>query len=295
MSDDKRERPELVAPPRVAADGAAGGVEHLADNRRLIVRRALLATAVGGVIPIPVLDDYFAGRVRAGMVLKIAERRRVDLAPGSADLLGDPREGNALTNATLTAAALLAFKMAWKKFFALLAIGRRAEEMATSFQFGMLFDHYCAKVHVGAAVDRTQAALLRQVIFNALSESEKQALVGAFREGSRVLGRSFLEAPNWLSERIRLSAERWAESGGKSTDPDEAAETGDAAEEVRWLDRAAAAVESRLGRVEQGYLTGLVQAFERRWRDAQRDKTVVEEQRPWSFRPTGGGHGSPSQ
>jgi hypothetical protein len=27
------------------------------------------------------------------MLIKIAERRHVDLAPGSADLLGDPREG----------------------------------------------------------------------------------------------------------------------------------------------------------------------------------------------------------
>ncbi len=209
MSDDgERTRPELVLLTPVAAEDTAGGVAHLADNRRLIVRRALLATAVGGVIPIPVLDDYFAGRVRAGMLAKIAERRRVDLAPGSAELLGDPREGTSVRNATLTAATLLAIKLAWRKFFALLALGRRADEMATSFQLGMLFDHYCAKVHVGAGVDRVQAAQLRQAIFAALSESERQAFVLAFREGGRVLGRSFLEAPNWLSERIRLAAEQ---------------------------------------------------------------------------------------
>jgi hypothetical protein len=203
------------------------------------------------------------------MLAKIAERRRVDLAPGSADLLGDAREGNTLRNVTLTAAALLALKLAWKKFFAVVAIGRRAEDMATSYQLGMVFDHYCAKVHVGGGVDRTQAAILRQVIFAALSESERQAFVGAFREGSKVLGRSFMEAPNWLSERIRLSAERWAESGGKSTDPDDAPDIGEAAEEVRWVDKAAAAVESRLGRAEQGYLAGLMHAFERHWRAAE--------------------------
>jgi hypothetical protein len=280
MSDGDQKRPELMLPTRVADDGRAADVEHLADNRRLIVRRALLATAVGGVIPIPVLDDYFAGRVRAGMLVKIAERRRVDLQPGSADLLGDPREGTAVRNATLTAATLLAIKLAWRKFFALLAIGRRADEMTTSYQLGMLFDHYCAKMHVGAALDRNQAALLRQAIFAALSDSERQAFVSAFREGGRVLGRSFLEAPNWLSERIRLSAERWAESGGTSTDPDETAESGDAAEEVRWLDRAAAAVESRLGRVEQGYLNGLVQAFERRWREAEARRAAAKDAPP---------------
>jgi hypothetical protein len=103
-------------------------------------------------------------------------------------------------------------------------------------------------------------------------------------------GRSFLEAPNWLSDRIRLAAERWAESGGKSTDPDEAAEDGDAAAEVRWLDRAAAAVESRLGRVEQGYLASLMQAFERRWRDAQSGKKVEPEEP--RFPDPNRGHGS---
>ena len=99
-------------------------------------------------------------------------------------------KGRRYGNATLTAATLLALKLAWRKFFALLAIGRRADDMATSFQLGMLFDHYCAKVHVGAGIDRVQAAALRQAIFGALSESERQALVAAFREGGRVLGRS---------------------------------------------------------------------------------------------------------
>ena len=287
MSDDERDRPEPIAPLRVVPDAADDGVGHLAENRRFIVRRSLLATAVGGVIPIPVLDDYFAGRVRAGMLAKIAERRRVDLAPGSADLLGDAREGNTVRNATLFAAALLALKLAWRKFFAVVAIGRRADEMATSYQLGMVFDHYCAKLHVGGGIDRAQAALLRQVIFAALSETEKQAFVGAFREGSKVLGRSFMEAPNWLSDRVRLAAERWAESGGKSTDPDETPDIGETTEEARWVDRAAAAVESRLGRVEQGYLAGLMQAFERRWKAALARKDKVEPPPPdgWIFDP----------
>jgi hypothetical protein len=147
--------------------------------------------------------------------------------------------------------------------------------MVTSFQLGMLFDHYCTKVHVGAAVDRAQAAALRQSIFAALAVSEKQALLTAFRDGGRVLGRSFLEAPNWFSERIRLAAERWAESGGKSTDPDEGPDIGSAAEEARWVDRAAAAVEARIGRVEQGYLASLVHSFERLWREAEARKAAA--------------------
>jgi hypothetical protein len=275
--------PEMVPATRMGGPGddKQAGVEHLAENRRLIVRRSLLASAVGGAVPLPVLDDYFAGRVRAGMLLKIAERRRVDLAPSSAELLGDPREGTAMRNATLTAATLLALKLAWRKFFALLAIGRRAEEMATSFQLGMLFDHYCAKLHVGAGVDRAQAMMLRETIFGALAESERAAFVTAFREGGKVLGRSLLEAPDWVGERVNRAAQRWAESGGQSADPGDGDDDGsgngsqNATAEARWVDRAAAAVESRFGRAEHGYLTRLVQVFERRWRAAEERRAAA--------------------
>jgi hypothetical protein len=260
---------ELVAPARVAPSDGGADLRHLAENRGLIVRRALLATAVGGVIPIPVLDEYFAGRVRAGMLMKIAERRQVDLAPSSAELLGDPREGTAVRNATLTAATFLALKLAWRKFFALLAIGRRAEDMATTFQLGMLFDHFCAKLHVGAGLDRVRATELRVVIHGALAQSEREVVVSAFREGGRVLGRSALEAPTWVGDRMERAARRWAETGGQTADPGDAGDLPEDGEQRRWLDRAAAAVESRLSRVEYNYLSGLVRTFEHRWRELE--------------------------
>jgi hypothetical protein len=260
--------PELISSPPVPAGDGGDAYPHLFENRRLIVRRALLATAVGGIIPIPVLDEYFAGRVRAGMLMKIAERRRVDLAGSSAELLGDPREGTTVRNATLTAATLLALKLAWRKFFALLALGRRAEEMATTYQLGILFDHYCTKLHVGAGIDRVQAVELRGAIHAALSESERAALVTAFRDGSRVLGRSALEAPTWANERLQRAARRWAETGGQSADPlDEGAEAG--AEADRWIDRAARAVEERLGRLGHSYVASLVRTFERHFRQLE--------------------------
>ncbi len=241
-------------------------VDHLRENRRLIVRRSLLATAVGGTVPIPVLDDYLAGRVKAGMLIKLAERRQVDIVQSSAEMLGDPREGTAVRNATLTAATLLALKLAWRKFFALLAIGRRAEDMVTTFQLGTLFDHYCCKLHVGGEIDRNQAALLRLAIFGALAESERAALIGAFQEGGRVLARSALEAPSWMSGRVERAARRWSETGGRSADPGDVAEPD--GEESRWLDRASSAVEERLGRAGQSYLARLVTSFERHLQEA---------------------------
>jgi uncharacterized protein (DUF697 family) len=261
-----------------AASSAKGpGLSHLIENRRLIVRRALLASAVGGVIPIPVLDDYFAGRVRAGMLMKLGERRQVDIAPSSAELLGDPREGTAIRNATMTAATLVAIKLAWRKFFALVAIGRRAEDMATTFQLGTLFDHYCARLHVGAGVDRSRAGLIRAAIHGALAESERAALVTAFTDGARVLGRSALEAPAWIGTRVERAARKWTESGGRSADPDDAAaDPGADVDGARWLDRASGAVEERLGRVGQGYLAQLIAAFERRWKAALAEQAAAD-------------------
>src|SRR5262249_42725968 len=160
--------------------------------------------------------------------------------------------------ATLTAVTLIAFKFAWRKIFAVLAVGRRAEEMASTFQLGTLFDHYCAKLHVGAGIDRAQATQLRAVIPATLAETERGALVTAVRDGAGVLGRSVLEAPSWANAQVERAARRWAESGGTTTDPLEGADEptapnndGVAASgnksEARWLDRAARVVEERLG------------------------------------------------
>jgi hypothetical protein len=271
---DEGDQPELIVLPGGAGKMVPGELDHLSANRRFIVRRSLLAAAVGGVVPLPVMDEYLAGRVKAGMLMKLAERRQVDLASSSAELLGDPRGTTAVRNATLTAATLLALKLAWRKFFAVLAVGRRAEEMASTFQLGTLFDHYCAKMHVGPGLDRTRAAELRDVIHASLAEAERSAIVNAFREGSRVLGQTMLEAPAWANSKIERAARRWSQSGGATTDPlpgdDDAAKD----EEARWLDRASTEVEGRLG-LGQEYLVTLVRTFERRWRTAENARAAA--------------------
>jgi hypothetical protein len=269
--------PELIVLPGGRGKIVPGELDHLVANRRLIVQRSLLATAVGGVIPLPVMDEYLAGRVKAGMLMRLAERRQVDLAASSAELLGDPRGTTAMRNATLTAATLLALKLAWRKFFAVLAVGRRAEEMASTFQLGTLFDHYCTKMHVGGGIDRVQAVLLRDVIHASLAQAERDAVVGAFREGGRVLSQTLLEAPAWANEKLTRAAQRWSASGGQTTDTGADDEVDD--EQARWLDRASSEVEGRLG-LGQEYLVSLVRTFERRWREAEAARAATESPPP---------------
>ncbi|MBC8133412.1 MAG: hypothetical protein H7X95_10570 [Deltaproteobacteria bacterium] len=275
---------ELISFPSGNARGARA-TDHLTANRSLIVRRSLLATAVGGVVPIPVMDDYLAGRVRAGMLMQIADRRKVDLLPSAAELLADPREGTAARNATMTAATLLALKLAWRKFFILLGAGRRAEEMATTFQVGTLFDHFCAKTHVGAGLDRAAAVRVRTAVFAAIRDSERAAVVGIFQEGGRVLGRSIGEAPGWASKQLQKAVEQYVASGGNpdavptdlprpskagvhsdfSSDEhatDATMGAGGVDPDARWLDRAAGLIEDRLGRLGNGYIESLLTRFD---------------------------------
>jgi hypothetical protein len=278
--DEPREA-ELISFPRGVARGGRA-TDHLTANRSLVVRRSLLATAVGGVVPIPVMDDYLAGRVRAGMLMQIADRRKVDLVPSAAELLADPREGTAARNATMTAATLLALKLAWRKFFILLGAGRRAEEMATTFQMGTLFDHFCAKTHVGAGLDRSVAIQIRAAMFTSIRGAERGAIVGIFREGAEVLSRSMGEAPAWVSRQLQKAVEHYVASGGnpdavpmdlprnrapnsKGGPPDALANDNEAAAvdpDARWLDRAAGVIEDRLGRLSGGYLESLLTRFD---------------------------------
>jgi len=263
-SDDDKPAIEVGVEPVTPRDPRR--LDHLGQNRRLIVRRSLLASALGGLIPVPVMDDLVAGRVRAGLYMKLAATRQVDLPAPSAEILAEAKGGSALRNITITAATLLALKLAWRKFFAMLAVGRGAEEMATVFQAATLFDHYGAKLHVGGAISRAQAVELRQAIHTSVGRTSKTKLVGAFREGGRILGRSVLEAPAWVSRSLARHAERWLRTGGHP----EAVPAGwppeETEEERTWLDRAAHAVDEGLSNLGQGYLEDLIDDFETEWR-----------------------------
>jgi hypothetical protein len=293
MTDDSSKNGEPTTPPNGAAVVAEPvesrdpkRLNHLAENRSLIVRRSLLATVLGGFIPLPVMDDYVAGRVRAGLFMKLAERRHVDLPQSSADLLSDPKEGSTLRNATLTAATLVALKLAWRKFFALLAAGRGADEMASTFQFATLVDHYCARIHVGSGITRQRAAELRLILHASIDHTEKAALVSAFRDAGRVMARSVLEAPRWMTERLNAYAQRWASSGGKPPPGfDPATDLPPEGTEGRWIDRASRVVEERVSGLGNDYLGTLVDRFEERWKG----RPQPPEGAPDQDQPQGGG------
>jgi hypothetical protein len=284
MSDSNTPPPSVPAEPVEAKDPKR--LAHLSELRPLIVRRSLLAAGLSGIIPVPVMDEYVASRVRAGLYLKIAAARHVDLPQSAADLLSDPQDPSMARVAGGLAATLIVMKMAWRKLFAVMAAGRGAEDMATNFQFATLVDHYCARLHVGGAVTRPGAAQLHRLIHTAIDHTEKGRLVAVFREGGRVLGKSVLEAPRWISERINAYAQRWAASGGRDAPFDPAADLPpeEAEKTERWLDRAARVVEVRLAALGNDYLGGLVDRFEEGWknRPPEGEKAPIQMHGQWN-------------
>jgi len=253
---------EVLAEPVLAHDPEQ--LAHLELHRGLIVRRALMASAIRGFLPVPMVDDLLASRVRAGLYTKLAAGRQVDLPPGSAVILAGAKEQGAATKLGLVAAAAIVAKFAGRKFLALVAAGRGADEMAATFISATLFDHYCAKLHVGGEITVAEAKCLRVCLWANPSVAALAPTLAAFREGSRVLGRSLLEAPRWFSQRISNLGERFVHSGGNPDVLDAFPEQ--ASGESAWLDRAARAVEEAMAQAGNAPMTRLVRSFEERWR-----------------------------
>jgi hypothetical protein len=132
-------------------------------NRGLVVSRSILAAAAG-ILPVPVMDDIVASLLRARMLRRIADARQVDVNRDALAILSDEPQVSRLRHMALTGVTLIALRKAWRKMFLLLAVGRRGEEFAHSFELGTLFDHYCTRHHVGPAVDAEMAARLHATI-----------------------------------------------------------------------------------------------------------------------------------
>jgi hypothetical protein len=249
-------RAELVAPD----DGER--LAHLRPHRGLIVRRALLASAIRGFLPVPVADDLLCRRIHAGLLQKLAAMRHVDLPPNTATILATGGPGT-VASLSFTAVAALVARFAGRKFLALLAAGRSAEDMARTFLRATLFDHYCATLHVGGPITASTAARLSGCLDVSATDLSARPLLEAFREGGRVLGRSLLEAPGWVFQRIAKLGERFVRSGGNPDVLDAFPET--AADEDAWLDRAAQSVDAALARAGTGCIEKAVREFEDRW------------------------------
>jgi hypothetical protein len=127
-----------------------------------------------------------------------------------------------------------------------------------TFQVGTLFDHYCARHHVGFGLDHTRAVELRTAMDRAVQDTHGDALRNAFASVLRAPGNAALALPRAA---YRFWYRRFRARGGAPVEAEQLDEKLRRAESAGWLTRAIAAV----GGVGQGYAHGLAASFDETW------------------------------
>jgi hypothetical protein len=150
----------------------------------------------------------------------------------------------------------------------------RARSAARTFLRMTLFDHYCAKLHTGLAIDSATALALRDEIGRALDQTPGALAFHPFRRGALAAARATLRAPLELADLAtrgalrRLLARRSASAitDAEAVDElDQAVETA-LASKTGFLSRTVAAVEVQLSAEGNPFLDSALDAFDLRWR-----------------------------
>ncbi|TMQ07306.1 MAG: hypothetical protein E6J90_43790 [Deltaproteobacteria bacterium] len=148
----------------------------------------------------------------------------------------------------------------------------RARSAARTFVTMTLFDHYCARLHTGLAIDAATALALRDEIGRAIDQTPGALALHPFRRGALAAARATLRAPLELADIAtrgalrRLLARRSSVTEAEAVDDlDQAVETA-LAQKTGFLSRAVAAVEVQLSAEVNPYLDNALDTFDRRWR-----------------------------
>jgi hypothetical protein len=253
-------------------DQRHGETVHLEGNRPLILERAAIAGAAG-LQPLPLVDDLLAGAARGQLVRNIAERRGVGVDDGAVTVLSQLGEGG--YRSTTALATRYALRRSFRRLATVFFAATHAGDFATTFAIATLFDHYCARHHVGAGLDQARARVLRRCIDAAIGEARQNLARRGARSARRIPG-SLLEGPRALGRRL---AGRLARRPPVTLSPPQPAAAlgpipaeligpeAPAAGAARGgvLDRTLGALGGLIARSGRGYVVELVRAFDRAW------------------------------
>jgi hypothetical protein len=246
--------------------------DYLAGQRRSIIARSLMGS-LAGAVPLPFVDDWAINRIVGGGYKRIAASHQVDLTDeGAVNLVhGTTAPPSVLEIATSGIALRMAGVAARRMMIALTAVNR-ARSAARTFMCMTLFDHYCAKLHTGLAIDGPTALALRDEITRAIDQTPGALAFHPFRRGILSAARATLKAPLELADLAsrgalrRLVAKNNDVAIAKPIDETEAAIDAALAEKSNFLARTVTAVEMQLSSEVNPYLDGAIEALDRRWR-----------------------------
>ncbi|MEJ7596422.1 MAG: hypothetical protein WKG01_00815 [Kofleriaceae bacterium] len=154
----------------------------------------------------------------------------------------------------------------------MLATVNRARSAARSFVIMTLFDHYCARLHTGLALDAPTALALREEILRAIETTPGALSFTPFRRGALAAAKASLRAPLELADLAsrgavrRLIGKRSEVTEAEAVDDlDRAVETA-LASKHNFLSRTVAAVEIQLSSEGNPFLDAAIENLDRRWR-----------------------------
>ena len=249
--------------------------DYLDAQRRNIIARAVLAS-FAGALPLPFVDDWAIASILGGGYKQIAASHQVDLDKDAVTNLvhGTSKPPSLADMAASGIAFRIAGRAARRVMLALATMGR-ARSAARTFTTMTLFDHYCAKLHRGLALDGPTALALRDEISRAIDQTPGALAFHPFRRGALNAARATLRAPLELADLASRGALRrlLAKRAGDSdiAEPEHVDDMEQAIEQVLseksgFLARTVAAVEVQLSSEQNPFLDGALDALDRRWR-----------------------------
>lgn len=246
--------------------------DYLTAQRRGIIARAL-AASVAGALPVPFLDDWAVGAVLGRGYRRIAAAHHIELDDDAVKALvfGTSQPTSIAQLAIGGIAARLVGTAAKRMMVALTAVNR-ARSAARTFVAMTLFDHYCARLHTGLALDGPTALALRGEIGKAIDNTPGALAVHPFRRGAVAAVRAALRAPLELADLASRGALRRLLAKPSEVTEAEAVDDVDRAVELALADRdgflarAVAGVELQLSAEGNPFLDGVLDNLDRRWR-----------------------------
>jgi uncharacterized protein (DUF697 family) len=243
--------------------------DYLSGQRRSIIARALLGS-LAGALPIPFLDELAVERVVGDAYRRIADAHHVDLDDAAMKVLvhGATTQPSVVDTAANTVVYKLVSTVGRRMMIAVASV-RRARTAARSFVAMTLFDHYCARLHTGLALDKPLALALRDEINRVIDHTPGALAFHPFRRGLIAGAKAVLRAPLQLANfatggalRKRLGAPKDIETG----EVVEPVELDQLADKRGFLARAVTSVELQLSSEANPFLDAAIDSLDRRWR-----------------------------
>lgn len=247
--------------------------DYLVGQRRTIISRAV-AGSLAGLVPVPFLDDWALAAILGSGYKRIAAAHHVDLEPDAVKaLVHGTASPPSIKDLALGGIVVRIAGRAAKRMMLALATINRARAASRHFLVMTLFDHYCAKLHTGLALDAPTALALRGEIVKAIDSTPGALAFHPFRRGALAAARATVRAPLELADlasggalRRLVAAKRPDVTEAEAVDDVDLVVESELANQRGFLARTVTAVESQLSAEANPYVDAVIDNLDRRWR-----------------------------